>query len=255
MTFMGVLAAVAALFAAAGAAHAQTDHLNLEEGLPARVEDAYPTAFRNREFQAVPRYERTSDGSNQVLLLPTLELGLVRNAQLKLAVPVFVGGGDKTGSGDIRLDGLYNFNVEGLTLPAVALAARADIPSGRQRRGVDTELKLLATKSISNRLDRLHFNAIYLRAGSPDLSERRDRYALVLGYSGRLGPDMMLVADVVREQERERGAESNLIELGLRRQLSPLTVLSAGGGVGLGDESPEFRITVGLQHSLTFLWF
>lgn len=250
-----VVASLLAWVALPRATGAQTDHFNLEEGLPASVEDAYPTAFRNREFQIGPRYERTAEGDDQILLNPRLEAGPLRNAQLGITVPVLLGSADQTGSGDITVDALYNFNTEGLTLPAFSLAGRAEFPTGEARAGVDAEFKLLVTRSITNRLDRIHLNLVYLRAGAPDATERRDRYAAILGYSGRLGPDMILVADVLREQELEKGLETNIVELGLRRQITPLFVLSLGAGVGIGAESPDFRITVGLQRTLTFFYF
>jgi len=234
---------------------AQTDHFNLEEGLPTRVEDAYPTAFRNREFQVGPQYDRSNGGKDRFLLNPRLEIGPFRNAELGITVPVFLGSADKTGSGDIRVDALYNFNTESLALPALAVAARADFPTGIDRRGVDAEFKLLATRSIGNRLDRLHLNVIYMRAGNPGPGERRDRYAVILGYSGRLGPDMILVANVLRELERDKGIESNLVELGVRRQVTPLLVVALGAGAGIGDESPDVRVTAGLQYTLTLLPF
>jgi hypothetical protein len=38
----------------------------------------------------------------------------------------------------------------------------------------------------------------------------------------------------------------------VRYQLTPQTVLVAGAGAGLGEESPEARATVGFQHSLSW---
>lgn len=244
----------ATVLGASGAA-AQTDHLNLEEGIPTQVEDAYPTAFRNREFQIGPRYERADGGGNRVQLDPRIEIGPLRNTQLAITVPVLLGSADQTGSGDIQVDALYNFNTEGLSLPALSLGAQADFPTGEGRQGVDAQFKFLATKSISNRLARLHLNVIYARAGDPSPSERRNRYRAILGYSGRFGPDMILVADAVREQLREEGANSNVVELGLRRQMTPLIVLALGIGAGIGEESPDVRITLGLQRTLTFFSF
>lgn len=71
----------------------------------------------------------------------------------------------------------------------------------------------------------------------------------ILGYSRRLDADTILVADFVREQKREKNVEANIVEVGIRRQITPLTVLSFGLGAGTGDESPEFRATAGFQRS------
>ena len=43
----------------------------------------------------------------------------------------------------------------------------------------------------------------------------------------------------------------NLVEAGLRWQMTPLTVLTAGVGAGFGRDSPDVRATIGFQHALT----
>lgn len=237
--------------AAAATLEAQTHHITLERGFPVRVEDAYPAAYREWELEVPLQYDRTRDGKNLYEAVPELVYGIIRNADVALSVPVRVGTADKTGSGDIELEAFYNFNNEGLSLPAFALKAGAALPTGRHSRGLDTHLLLIATRSITNHLDRLHFNIEFAHNADPRPDERDNRWAFIVGYSGRLGPDMMIVADIIREQEREEGEASNVVELGLRRMLTPLAVVSAGFGTGFGDESPPFRLDLGLQVLLT----
>lgn len=230
---------------------AQTDHVNLEEGLPTSLEDAYPTAYRNREVQFFTRYERMRDGSDRVTLNPRFEFGPFRNAQVSIEAPFYTGSGDKTNSGDVRVEALYNFNTESRKLPAFAIAGRITAPSGRDSRGVDTAVKFIATKSISNRFDRLHLNLELERNAGARFDERNTLYRAILGYSGRIGADTLFVADFVRRQERMRGENSNIIEAGIRRQLNPLTVLTIGAGAGIGEQSPRFQISIGVQRSIT----
>jgi hypothetical protein len=148
------------------------------------------------------------------------------------------------------LEALYNFNTEGIYFPAFALAARADLPTGREAAGIDTTLKALATKSVSRMgLDRVHLNAAWKRNAGRGPMEREHMYQLIAGYSRRLGADTVIIADYVREQEEDEGKTIDLVELGLRRQLTPLTVLSAGAGAGVSKDSPDFRFTFGLQKS------
>lgn len=246
ITFVAALIFGANLFAAA-----QTDHVNLEEGLPTSLEDAYPTAYRNREFQFVTRYERGRDGTDRVTLNPRVEFSLFRNSQFKIEAPFYTGSGDKTGSGDIRVEGFYNFNTESRKLPAFAISGRIIAPSGRNSRGVDTAIKFIATKSISNRFDRLHVNLELERNGGARFDERNTLYTAIVGYSGRVGADTLFVADFVRRQERLRGENSNIIEAGIRRQINPLTVISFGAGVGIGEQSPRFQFRIGIQRSIT----
>lgn len=232
-------------------APAQTDHVNLEEGLPTQLEDAYPTAYRNREIQFFTSYERTRDGRDRVTLQPTLEFGVFRNAELKFTAPFFAGSADKRNSGDIQAELLYNFNTESHALPAFAVVGRVTAPSGRRSAGLDTAVKFIATKSISNRFDRLHVNLELERNGAARFDERNTLYRAIFGYSGRVGADTLLVADFVRKQERLRGENSNVIEAGIRRQINPLTIITFGAGVGIGEQSPRFQIRIGIQRSIT----
>lgn len=245
-----LLFGLATAFVLAGTGHA-ADHTNLEEGLPVQVEDAYPTAYLNREFQFLGRYERTAKGENQYVVEPRLEYGFARNWQARINVPFTLGQGDKRGSGDIGLEAFYNFNTESLKLPAFALSARALLPTGRDSSGVDTEFKFIATKSLgyAEQLQRVHLNLIYHVNSNSRADERANRYAAIVGYSQRVTPDTIFVADYVREQEKERGATSNIVEVGLRRQLTPLKTVSLGLGAGIGNQSPDFRATLGYQQS------
>ncbi|MFW6201108.1 MAG: hypothetical protein ACOC8B_00900, partial [Gemmatimonadota bacterium] len=224
--------------AARAPAAVQTHHINLEENFPLEVEDAYPGAYGSWELELPFRYDRTRDGRNLYELVPEVAYGIVRNADISVAVPVRFGTADRTGSGDIEVEAFYNFNTEGLVLPAFALEGAAIVPSGRDTDGVDTRLRLIATRSISNRLDRLHANVQYEHNDAPLPGEHDHRWLFILGYSGRLGPDMLIVADIIREQERMEDEAANVVELGLRAMIAPLVVGSAAFGTGFGDESP-----------------
>jgi hypothetical protein len=63
---------------------------------------------------------------------------------------------------------------------------------------------------------------------------RRIRDSRKRGVSGTAGYRPCPVADVVRQQELRDGKSNNLVEAGLRYQLSPLMVLTAGAGVAFG---------------------
>ena len=246
-----VCAALAFFFASPS--HAQTDHRNLEEGLPITVEDAYPTAYLNREFQFVTRYDRIN-GKDLFRLNPRLEYGFAKNWQARIEAPFLLGSADTTGSGDTALEAFYNFNGESLTLPAFAFSARAIFPSGKDSRGVDSEYKFLVTKTLgqAKHFDRLHLNVAYRVNAQPRDEERDGQFTGTLGYSRRLGPNFILLTDYVYQEERERGAKSQLIEAGVRYQYSPLTIFTFGAGAGLTRQSPDFRLTLGLQKTLTF---
>jgi hypothetical protein len=49
----------------------------------------------------------------------------------------------------------------------------------------------------------------------------------------------VFVADAVREQRREQGRNSNLLELGVVQELTQKLKLVAGVRAGIGEESPD----------------
>jgi hypothetical protein len=226
------------------------DHLNLEEGVPLEIEDAYPVGYRGREFQAAVRYEHTDDSEERLVLDPRIEFGFAPNWQGKVSLPFYLGSADRTDSGNIGLEAFYNFNTEGLTLPAFAISARADLPTGHHSAGLDTTLKGILTKSVTQTgLDRLHLNFAWKHNAGSSAGQRDNLYRVIIGYSRRLDADMIVVVDFIREQAIERNREANIVEAGVRRQLTPLSLIAAGLGAGVGDESPAFRATFGLQRS------
>jgi hypothetical protein len=231
---------------------AYPDHMNLDESFPLRVEDAYPLAYRDREIQVYFQYIEQLEQRYRMNLTPILEVGFPLNTQLEVEVPLIFGNTDKTGSADIRTLLFYNFNMEGVLFPAIALEAAIDIPTGKNREGVDPSFELILTKTLgSKKFRRIHVNGEYRLNTDPQGNERRHLYTLTAGYSQRMTPNSIIIFDFYRERERGESVEVNVIEAGTRTQLDPLTVLSIGGGIGVGQESPRFQVTVGLQRSLS----
>jgi hypothetical protein len=232
------------------------DHMNLDEGLPVRLEDAYPLAYRDREIQVYFQYVEQEEQRYRINLTPVIEAGFPRNTQLEIEVPLIFGKTDNTGSADIRTILFYNFNMEGLYFPAIALEAAIDIPTGKNSEGIDPSFKLILTKTLGGgKLNRIHLNGEYSLNVDPQENAREHLYTLVAGYSQRITPNSIIIFDFYRELEREENAEVNVFEAGTRTQLDPLTVFSIGGGIGIRQESPRFKVTVGLQRSLSGQFF
>lgn len=244
-----LVATVVMAAAAAGISRA-ADHSNLEEGLPTHVEDAYAVEYRAIELQGIASYERTADDEDRLTLTPRVEWGFLPNWQARISAPFFSGNADTDDSGNVAAEVFYNFNTESLRVPAFAVSSTTEFPTGANAEGVDERLKFIITKTIGNKhLDRLHLNLVYGHKFEEADDERADRYEVVLGYSRRLGPDTIFVADFVRRQELEEDEEHNLVEAGIRRQIDPLTVFSVGVGFGIGDESPQYGVTIGIQRT------
>lgn len=229
-----------------------SDHTNLEENLPTELEDAYPIKHRSREVQGVVRYLEQGTG-NRFLYQPVLEFGILPNTQLNLAGTFYSGNVDREGSGNLSSAILYNFNTESLWVPATALALEGEFPTGERARGVDVSTKLILSKMPlvrSTLLHRLHLNLIWTRnAGRDRATERGDLFGGILGFSMRAGKDMSLVLDYLHRQKKEKHQEENVVEAGLRRQLTPFTLATLGAGAGMGGDSERYRVTLGFQHA------
>lgn len=232
-------------------------HYNLEDGFPTELADTIPIAYRERELLANVRWEHTGEGAEKFRLIPRAEYGLWLNTQLEIDAPFEFG--EAVEDDEFKTVGvglLYNFNQEGLYLPAIALGGRADFTVGDEEDGVDTTLKLILSKTIcrSTQWQRLHLNAAWKHNDDAADDERDDMYKFIVGYDRRMNPDTVLILDFVREQEKERGEEINLLEAGVRYQLTPLTVIAVGVAAGAGADSPDFRATLAWQHSFN-AWF
>lgn len=238
------------------------DHLNLEENIPVRVEDAFVTPFNSIEAQAYTSYDYTTrdlEGDNRFTLVPRLEAGVLRNMQLSVAVPYRIGDAEDTKSGNVRVEALYNLSAEDLHVPAVSLGAVADQPFGSGRGGFEASARFVLTKSIgsigrSYLPRRVHLNADYTFNTDPRTEERRHRYLVGIAYSQPLTNELVVVGDFYRTTRREEGSAENMFELGVRYALDPLTVLSASVGAGVADDSPDLRVLAGVQRTLTWPW-
>ncbi len=229
-----------------------SDHWNLEEELPTEVEDAYASDYLKPELQSLFRYERLNAHQERFVLSPRFLYGFAKGWQAKVSVPFLLGSADKTGSGNLGFEVFDNFKDESQYSPALALAIGADLPTGRQNNGIDTSLKFIGTKAMGKTyLDhRIHLNVIWNHNAGTLAGQRSDRYSAILGYSHQIPADLTLVMDFAREQELERGKTDNLIEAGIRHMLTAHSVVSFGAGLGVGKDSPDFRITFGLQYEL-----
>lgn len=241
------------LLAATAVSAFASDHTNLEENLPTELEDAYPIKFLSREIQGVIRYAEEDGGASRWLYQPVVEIGILPNTQLNVSGTVYSGNADRKGSGDVSAGLLYNFNTESALIPATALAVKADFPTGKGSNGVDVTTKLIMSKMPFARttlLHRVHLNLIWKHNSGRDREkERSGMLKGIVGFSMRAGKDMSVIIDYVREQKVDKDQDSNLLEAGVRRQLTPFTLVTAGAGAGIGDDSEDYRVTLGFQHS------
>ncbi len=248
---MNRLACVVTLVALLPAPLLAADHSNLEEGLPIETADAKPLGYLGREFQSIFRYEESDDGVDSFVIETRLEIGFPRNAQISIAQPWIMGEVEPDGIGNTTLEFFYNFNQETLSVPAFAVATGLEFDTMEEADGVDPFVNLIASKTIGDSwmFHQVHVNFYYQANDDVQPGERGGRYRASIAYSRRLNNQALLLVDFVREQEMEEDVEHNLVEAGVRYQLTPNVVLSGGAGVGIGDESPDVRGIFGVQFS------
>ena len=231
--------------------HVSADESDLEEvekGSPTQVEDAYPLAYRELDVEGLFRYERLSQ-EHRFVLSPRLEYGFAPNWQARVTIPFFTGNADISGSGDLQAEILRNFLTETKWTPALAVSVEGDFPTGHAAHGIDTTLKLLASKTLGKWAARpqAHFNLSWTHHGGRMPEERPDLYGIIVGYSQLLSSRLMLVADYFRQQLTLAGHTEDVLELGFRRVLSGTTVVALGVGYGLNKDSRDFHIQTGIE--------
>ena len=245
-----LLLVVALVSVAAGKAYG-IDHKNLDENRPLRLEDAYPIATDEIAIEVGGGLTLQRHGENRGVFPIEILYGALPNLQLGAGTTLLTDPSetDEVKSGDLKLSGLYNFNQETLTLPALGFKLTVNLPTGVASSGTDVELKALVTKSF----DRLsfHFNAAYEFLNGTRADERDGRYQFVFGASYPIGAPQYtrttLIGDLFVEQAFRRGKPDTFgAEVGFRHQLTPRVVLDAGIGTelaGPGDRSPFFFTT------------
>jgi len=233
------------------------DHDNLDPNRPIGMEDAYAIPKGEIGLESGVRFNDRREGRTRVTFQPQIIYGAFDNTQIEIqgdlmTEPDTIIGANK--SGDLHLGVLYNFNTETIMLPAFAVRVEADLPTGVNSKGVDTQLTGILTRSFG-RL-RGHLNVGYSVLGSPQQQERPGAYRAVAAVSYPLGyPTSFrdtLIASVYTRQSDQRDQRNNTgVEIGLRHQLTSRIVLDGGFGTefyGPSDRSAllgTFGISVG----------
>ena len=229
-----------------------SDVANLDSGLPTEIEDAQPIEHGAKALQLITRLDRQRNGANLYVAEPQFQWGFAPRWQAALTLHALGGTADKTTSGDLRLQLMRQLNDERAGLPALAAFLRLDAPTGQDSRGLDTTFRLAATKTLGAEryTHQVHANLMWTHNAAPGVEERSHFARLLLGYSTALGERTVIVADIIREQERTRGEMASVVELGLRRALAEKTNLSLGFGAGTGGaEAPRWRLMAGIERS------
>jgi hypothetical protein len=254
---VGIIAIAGAALSAGTRARGGDIH-DLQRGLPLEVEDTTTTEKRQMQLQVSSRYQLEDNGDDMLFVDPQLQYGFADNFHVEVTYPIIAGSGDRTGAGDVIVAGLYRFLDEKHPgfggddpWPSLAIKGQVELPTGEHSDGLDTLIRFIATKTITeaSSQDRVHVNVDWAHNAAAPSSERENRFALVLGYSRKLDNKTVVLADLIREQERREGEDSTILEAGVMRQVTDQITISGGLGFGLGEDSPDFRATFGFQYS------
>jgi hypothetical protein len=231
------------------------DHDNLDRSRPLQIEDAYPIAKGEIGIEGGGLYRDSKHEASE--WTPRLQIlyGLLYNTQIEIGGS-FVKDHHPIGPSErfwnLSVGGLYNFNTETMTLPAMAVKLELEFPTGDDLGKMDATLAGLLTHTWGRW--RTHLNVEYTLMGSAQTGERNGVYRVTGGLSYPLGYPMRFretfIVDVFTHPS-ERSGEDPIagIEMGLRHQLSQRVVLDGGIGTEFMGPSNRSRIlgTVGLS--------
>lgn len=239
---------------------AQIDYRNLDDDRPTRVEDAYPAERYAFEFMVPYSYARDRTGVVIQASVLELEYGIFRNAQVGFNAPLAglrsSGGPTTWGLSGLRVFALYNFNTDGLLLPAIALRADAAFPVGSLG-GDETHVSLKGIITRSWGPTRLHLNgAVRLGRDAPGPAvEGIERWWYGAALDRTLfRHSLLLIGEVYASRDLEAVPVEVNASLGLRWQWRPTAVIDVGIArrlrKGLG---PDYAVTIGMSNAFAIV--
>ena len=144
-----------------GNARAQASYRNLDAGFPVRVEDATVTERYALDLDFLNlRYDALSDSRNRFQYEPQVSYGMLPRTEVWVRLPSYYRERTftpRSGIAGFGVGAMYQFTVETLHVPALALATELFQPVGRDALPSSYSLKALLTRSFSP--GRIHLNA------------------------------------------------------------------------------------------------
>jgi hypothetical protein len=142
-------------------ADGQAEYRNLDAGFPVRVEDATVTERYALDLDlANIRFDALSAGRKRFQLEPRLSYGILPRTEMWLRATTYYREREITprkGIAGVGVGGMYQLALEGLHLPAFAIASEAFVPTGPNASPASYSVKTAFTKSFTP--GRIHFNA------------------------------------------------------------------------------------------------
>jgi hypothetical protein len=246
------------LLGALSPAHAQVDYRNLDDDRPTLTEDAYPIERYAWEVMLPYHFEREAGGATEHVFLAELTHAPIRNFHAGVKAPLAVANpaeGPSSGvelSG-VKLYGLYNFNTEGVWLPALSLRADLALPwGGLGGDATRVTLKAIATRSWG--LTRLHLNLARSFGDEGETlaaAEPASRWWVSAAVDRTLfRQSTLLLAELYARRDQADDPVEWVATLGTRYQWTPTLVLDAGVSRRLRDDvGPDVALNIGLTYA------
>jgi hypothetical protein len=144
-----------------GNAGAQASYRNLDAGFPVRVEDATVTERYALDLDFLNfRYDALSDSRNRFQYEPQVSYGMLPRTEVWMRLPSYYRertANPRSGIAGFGIGAMYQFTLETLHVPALALATELFQPIGRDALPSSYSLKALLTRSFAP--GRIHLNA------------------------------------------------------------------------------------------------
>jgi hypothetical protein len=218
-------------------------------GAPFSTEDAFPQSQGELQLQGTAQYDRTRQGTDGFELSPGFQWGIAPGVELRLFGDYTVGDSSSANRGTVT-PGLFVQLVEERGLvPAFAIIGEVEVPFGAGDRGTVTAFTAAASRTTGRGPGSwgLHLNAGWLWRPDPGLEERQNRYRLSGAVSHVVADSTILVAEYVHERQEIGERDLSLVQGGLRRKFGEDTTFGVAVGAGLTEDSPRFRIRLGLE--------
>ncbi len=231
---------------------ALADPQGLSTNVPVQTQDALPVRTGVLELQGVGVYTRddyNSRGRDLLNLSPTLKIGPAKGLQIDLSVPYSTGNQSGANQGTDGFDVFYNFNDPTPTFPALAIQSGYQIPYGAGHKTSQYFVRGIATQWLGpdDKAPRLHLNLNWTHSTTPSSTSRKDVLEISVGYSMLVSSSTALVLDVVHGAKSAKGQNETIADAGLRWEINDEWALSGGVGVGIGQQSPAFRVLFAIQ--------
>jgi hypothetical protein len=219
--------------------NAFSDIMNLNEFMPARLEDATTVDEKIYDLQIASQIE-----DNELNLRSNFRYGATRRLQFEAVLNELSGGPEK-GSGEPQFGGQYLLNKSDNYLPEIGLSPMIVLPTGKINEGVDTHLRMNMTTTVvgssNTPTTQIHFNIDWAHNAKNQNSERPNSFLYIMGLSHKYCDSGALIVDLFREEETEENEAMNMFELGTQFDLGKNYLVGLGGGLGFGEQSPPWH--------------